>query len=338
MKEKYGDDFKSLAVVVKTTDVKAFKGVSDNCICAKTSPREAAIEIIKFIDNSMGDSRQVKRLFLDDYLTMEKIFSGISSIQINPDTYRVYPDRKAAIAEEDIDAQPLTKLLNTRLNEAWLVGREFNLALYVSSHSSNVEGLPFIGSREARAVGDLIFLAKSDKREFIEQALINPNLIADANKRNELKALLNAQNLNSTEPLILSNFNNGTLGIVPDSVYEEYQNYRSIWTNKASKDVAALEKIFNLEASNIHEQITKIVDNHVADSSEDNAVNLSETAQIILEILQASTKESLNFHAIRNSRKWGDNKPVTDDIKAAIKELTREVLIEGTGNGEFKIT
>ncbi len=248
LKEKYGSNFKSLAVVVKKSDVQAFKGVSDECLCVKDSPRFAALAIIKFIDESMQPSKQVRRLFLDDFLTMQKYFENISSIFINPNTYKFYLDRKEALKEGDLDACLLTKLLNTRLNELWLVGRQYNAALYVSSHSSNVEALPFIGSREARAVGDLIFLAKTDKREFIEQALNNPNLIGDNAKRAAIKTQLDTNDANNDEPLLLGNFNNWTLGIVPNAVHEEYLRFRAVWESTPSKEAQVLEAMFNAPA------------------------------------------------------------------------------------------
>jgi hypothetical protein len=248
VKEKYGSNFKSLAVVVKKSDVKAFQGVSDECLCVKDSPRHAALAIIKFIDESMQPSNQVRRLFLDDFLTMQKYFENISSIFINPSTYKFYLDRKEALKEGDLDACLFTKLLNTRLNELWLVGRQYNAALYVSSHSSNVEALPFIGSREARAVGDLIFLAKTDKREFIEQALNNTNLIGDSTKRAAIKFQLDTHDATNDEPLLLGNFNNWTLGIVPNSVHEEYLKYRAIWESTPSKEAQTLEAMFNAPA------------------------------------------------------------------------------------------
>ncbi len=52
LKQVHGTKFKSLAVVVKKSDVEAFRGVSDNCLCVKTGAVSAAIAIIKFIDDN----------------------------------------------------------------------------------------------------------------------------------------------------------------------------------------------------------------------------------------------------------------------------------------------
>ncbi|MBW4571195.1 MAG: hypothetical protein KME31_25225 [Tolypothrix carrinoi HA7290-LM1] len=229
LKQTYGSRLNSLAIVVKRSDVKSFQGVSDNCLCVDASPRQAAIAILRFIENSKNKDNSIRRLFLDDFLTMNKYFeTALRGLYINPTTFDVVSSKK-----EDMDAQPFIETLHTALNQLWLVGRENNAALWVSSHSSNVDNLPFIGGSQARSVGEIIFLAKNDKREFIEQALNNPSLIGDNTKRQELKAELNSVKADINEPLILANFNNWTFGIIPNEVHREYQEFRKDWETVA---------------------------------------------------------------------------------------------------------
>jgi Cdc6-like AAA superfamily ATPase len=73
------------------------------------------------------------------------------------------------------------------------------------------------------------------------------------------------------------------------------------------------------------------------DNQQDNQqVKLSDNAQIILEILQSSSKGCLSFDSIRKSRKWTET-PLTEDVKAAIKELIDESLIEALDGGYYRI-
>lgn len=230
LKATYGKNFKSMAVVVKRTDVAAFNAVADKALCVKDNPRLVAVQILKFIHQSMTHEG-VKRLFIDDFITAWKNFdTALKGIYINPHTYETYNDKK-----EDLDAQPLLQTLETDLNELWLVGREYNAALWVSSHSGNVDALPFVGSRESRSVGDLIYLAKTDKREFIENTLNNPNLIADNAKRQKLKTTLDSLMGLTNEPIVLANYDNWSLGIVPQSLRAEYENYRILWESDKPK-------------------------------------------------------------------------------------------------------
>ncbi|MBW4603934.1 MAG: hypothetical protein KME29_31310 [Calothrix sp. FI2-JRJ7] len=233
LKQTYADKFKSLAVVVKKTDVKAFSAVADKVISVKDSPLQAAIEILKFISASMHNHGQVRRLFLDDYLTMNKILQvSLSGIFINPQTFEYFTDRK-----EDPEAVPAVKLLEASLNEIWLVGREYDSAVWVSSHSSNIDTLPFVGSRDSRGVGQLIYLSTTDKREFLYNALTNNNLLADNKKRETLLNQLESLGNIGDERLVLANHDNWTLGVVPQTLHTEYQNYRILWESSASQPV-----------------------------------------------------------------------------------------------------
>lgn len=307
LKRTYGERFTSLAIVVKKSDVAAFQGVSDNCLCVKDSPRLAAIAILRFISKSMGVDKSVRRLFLDDFLTMNEYFdAGLSGCYINPKSYEVFTSKK-----EDPDAQPLLKTLYTALNELWLVGRQYDAALWVSSHSSNVDALPFVGSRESRSVGDIIFLAKNDKREFIEQAVNNPNLIADNIKRQEIKAALNNVKPETNEPLVLANFNNWTFGVVPNDVHEEYQAFRQNWETptptvssgeKLSDVIQGLEKSLEISDKDIEEPILQTTS------------ELSDIAQRLLSFFDnAKNKEPKSLADIKKKdelREYGDAKVV----------------------------
>jgi hypothetical protein len=232
LKEKFGDNFKSFAVVMKPKDVEGFQGIADNVYYAEKSPTKVAVEILKFIDKSLSNN-QVCRLFLDDFLSMNKFWSvALKGKYIDSDTYEVFASKKEAMLVS-LDCFELHEYLIARLNKAWLVGREFNFSLWASSHSSNVDDLPFVGGTSARSVGALIFLAKNGQREFIEFALANPYLISDAAKRQQLKTQLNTISVDTDEPIVLANYNNGTLGIIPSSVYDEYQTYYKKWKSSA---------------------------------------------------------------------------------------------------------
>ncbi|MHC5833693.1 MAG: hypothetical protein ACYT04_000000101285, partial [Nostoc sp.] len=50
-------------------------------------------------------------------------------------------------------------------------------------------------------------------------------LVSSSQKRSELKILLDSL-VFGTEPLILANNNNWVLGVVPNSIHAEYQQYR----------------------------------------------------------------------------------------------------------------
>lgn len=225
LRESLEEDLSTLAVVVKRADVESFKKIASNVICSKTSSKRAAIEIIKFINEGMTHDGKVKRLFLDDYLTSQKYLAAATKkTYIDLETYAIFESQKEAKEQGSFDAILLSDALETSLNEAWLVGREYNLCLWVSSHSSNVEDLPFVGSSDARSVGDFILLARDDKRDFINNALNNNYLLSDSPKRAQLKGMLDGLSVTTGEPLLLSNFNNWTLGIVSKSIREEYDN------------------------------------------------------------------------------------------------------------------
>jgi hypothetical protein len=63
---------------------------------------------------------------------------------------------------------------------------------------------------------------------------------------------------------------------------------------------------------------------------------LSANAQIVLEILKASTKEYISFDGIRTSRKWNDNKPTSDVLRSVLTELLTAEKITGDDASGYK--
>jgi hypothetical protein len=306
LKATYGSSFKAMAVVVKRSDVEAFKAATnDNAFCVKSNPRLVAIEILKFINDSMAKHGQVRRLFLDDFITMWTIFkTSLSGVYVNPETFQTYSDKR-----EDIDAQPLLQTLDSALNEMWLVGREFDSALWVSSHSGNVDALPFVGSRESRSVGQLIYLGTSDKREFIEQTLNNPNLIADNTKRQQLKTTLDSLKDLGREPLVLANYDNWTLGIVPQLLRAEYENYRILWESECTQPPA---------------------DNHQEENTLDALLADDElTLRLKQALLELDANQTYKISTIRRDKRAIKNTSNSNQqVRDAIAQLVKEGLAD----------
>jgi hypothetical protein len=94
----------------------------------------------------------------------------------------------------------------------------------VSTQSSNVADLFFISSSDARSIGNLIFLAKNEKRDYIESALKNDYIIPKAETREDLKKLLDSLDVRTGEPIMLTSLNNWTLGVVPKTIRQEYES------------------------------------------------------------------------------------------------------------------
>lgn len=320
LRTKYGDMFQSLAVVVKQSDVAFFKRFATNAIGVKDNPIAAALSIIKFIDSGMKRGK-ITRVFLDDFLTMNLLLdNALKNVWVDPGSY-VISDKK------ELGLVPLAGHLHAILNEAWLVGREYNLSLWVSSHSPNLDALPFCGSRDSRSVGDIIFLAKNSKREFIELALSNANLISNGAKRSELKTLLDGLD-SGTEPLILGNNNNWVLGVVPNCIHAEYQQYRE-------QCLQVVEQKTSIQQSDTRQQLERLL--ALPSAEPVNIPNLSIIASTILEIIK-SGNPPVKFDAIRKSRKWGEEAPITATVKAGINELITLELIDGDNENGYITT
>ncbi|MHC5822146.1 MAG: hypothetical protein ACYT04_41450 [Nostoc sp.] len=317
LRAKYGDKFQSLAVVVKQSDVAFFKRFATHAIAVKDSPVAAALAIVKFIDAGMKAGK-ITRIFLDDFLTMNLLLdNGLKNIWVDPVSY-VISDKK------ELGFESLAGRLNATLNEAWLVGREYNLCLWVSSHSPNLDALPFCGSRDSRSVGDIVFLAKNSKREFIELALSNAHLISNGAKRSELKALLDGLD-SGTEPLVLANNNNWVLGVVPNSIHAEYQQYRE-------QCLQVVEQKVSIQQDDTKQQLERFLE--LPSAKPVNTPNLSIIASTILEIIK-SGNPPVKFDAIRKSRKWGEEAPITATVKEGISELISLELIDGDNENGY---
>lgn len=336
LKQQYGSKFKSMAVIIKKTDVKAFSGVADKVICADGAARLAAVEILKFINDSMDNHGEVRRLFLDDFLALNKEFAAaLTGLFINLSTYEVVTTRK-----DDPDAQPLLATLYAKLTSLWTVGREYNSCLWVSSHNSNVDALPFVGGRESRGIGALIYLVLDNNREFITQTLDNNNLLGDNIQRNKLKEQFANIKVSPNEPIVLANFNNWTLGIVPETVLIEYQEYRNLWetnaptritdTAVATPDSRLLaERLWKLDAV---ENPLNVIDSALEETEIDiDSLNISETAKRVLIILNASPNDTTSIESIRKSKYWERDfktkTPFKGEIKKALTELLEKTLI-----------
>ena len=216
------------------------------------------------------------------------------------------------------------------------MGREYNLCLWVSSHSPNLNALPFCGSRDSRSVGDIIFLAKNSKREFIELALSNANLISNGAKRSELKALLDGLD-SGTEPLILANNNNWVLGIVPNCNHAEYQTYREqcLEVVDATQNSIKVEQKTSIQQEDTRQQLERFL--ALPSAEPVNTPNLSIIASTILEIVK-SGNPPVKFDSIRKSRKWGDEAPITATVKEGIRELILLELIDGDNENGYITT
>ncbi|MHC5862413.1 hypothetical protein, partial [Nostoc sp.] len=321
LKTHHGNRLQSLAVVVKKSDLAFFKSFATTALCIKDNPVNAVVEIIKFIDAGMKEGK-ITRLFLDDFLTMNVMLeNALKGIYLEPNSYYISEKKELGFV-------PLAGHLQASLNEAWLVGREYNLCLWVSSHSPNLDALPFCGSRDSRSVGDIIFLAKNSKREFLELALNNAHLISNSNKRQELKQQLDQLDAGDS-PIVLSNNSNWTLGVVPEFIRDEYKGYRSQCLESADfvKDAVADDNIQDDTRQQL-ESFFKLPSAYTP--------ALSKVAATILDIIR-NGNPPVKLETIRKSRKWGDKTPPMAEIKSGIDELIQKELIDGKSENGFTV-
>jgi hypothetical protein len=320
LKNHYGGKLQSLAVVVKKSDLPFFKRFATKALCVKDNPVYAAVEIIKFVDAGMKAGK-ITRLFLDDFLTMNTMLkSSLSNVFIDPVSYCVSDKRETGFV-------PLLSQLYATLNEAWLVGREYNLCLWVSSHSPNLDALPFCGSRDSRSVGDIIFLAKNSKREFLELSLSNAHLISNAAKRQELKSQLDKLDSGNL-PIVLSNNNNWTLGIVPEFISDEYQGYKNQCLDVVDAVVEDSQSDKQLDARQQLETLFQL--------PSASTPSLTKVAATILEIIK-SGNPPIKFDAIRKSKRWKDGSPISATVREGLDELISKELITGDNENGYCI-
>ena len=328
LKRKHGKNFRSLAIVVKKEDVASFRGISNQVLCVKTNPKKAAVEVLKFIDSAMGSSEKVSRLFLDDYLTAQKYFTaGLKGCYIDLETFSTFDTKKEATEAGSTDAVQLKDAFETALNEFWLVGREYNSCLWVSSHSSNVEDLPFMGSSDARSVGDFILLAKDSKRDFISNALNNQYLIPDNTKRAELRQQLDSIKLDSQEPIVLANYDNWTMGVVPSEVRTEYETLKTSTQDTVIQPVNKTE--LQIDSPTIFQSDDSIA---CEDSRELNQefqaaqLGISFEALLVLDKLK-SFREPTVIRDIVRKVPFGKNDTTTEKVKYYLNELVIAELV-----------
>ena len=338
LKTLHGSNFKSLALVMKKKDIKPFESVADKVIWVKNAPKRAAVEAIKFIDSTMEEDSTINRLFLDDYLAAQELFdSSLGGTVIDLDTYATYSNQKEANEAGSVDAVPLKAALTARLKEYWTVGREFNSCLWVSSHSPNVEDLPFCGSSSARSIGNFIILAKDDNREFIELALSNAKLISDGGKRKEIKAKLDALKVTTGEPITLANTNNWVLGIVPTTVLDEYETL----SNSTKKTVIQKPSQETVIQSN-QETVLQEEDTAISPDSEElnkelkaASLGITKEAYILLEFIK-SKSEGYTPRELSMKYPFGKENSKVAAIKYYLQELVmcELVIISKVGKAE----
>lgn len=243
MKKRLGDNFHATVIIYKAKDKAAFKGIADEVICFPEQPETAVLAILQFVeDMKLGSSTKTRRLFIDDFLTIwgevQALYKNKFLTSNNQFTYKKV-DGKASVID----------WLISQLNAVFLVGRESNNALWISSHSPNVEDLPFVASKGARISGNLLFLARQDPKsgngnyEVISQNINNHQLISESKQRENLKAVLpglTELSQQSGEPIILtSHGSNGgwEMGIISDRIRLEYESYRHQWSTPVDKQV-----------------------------------------------------------------------------------------------------
>ena len=339
LKQKYSGNFKSLAIIVKPEDKVTFEKISNKVINAKTQSRKAAVEIIKFVAEGMRKSSEIRRLFLDDFLTASKYLNAaVKGYQINLETFATYSSKREAESCNDFDTISMKDAYESALNEAWLVGREYNLCLWVSSHSSNIEDLSFITSSSTRSVGDFIFLAKDGKRDFLEGALKNDSLVPSYDKRVELKQMLGNLKVNSQEPIMLANLENWILGVVPNSIRAEYESLLSETTNVNTSTqetkIQAQNTVIQSQQNIVSNDDTTIT----IDSEELNKdfkarqLNISIDALVVFEKLDKFNGDSFTPRDVVRMKpfgKIGDNS--TSKIKYYLEELAIAKLLNCHG-------
>lgn len=339
LKQEYGSNFQSLALVMKSKDTKTFEPLADKVICVKNSPKKAAVELVKFVDQIMDSSEYVSRLFLDDYLAMQEVFDkALGSTVIDLETGAIFPNQKEANACENYDTVPLKAAVSMRLKELWTVGREFNSALWVSSHSPNVEDLPFCGSASARSVGKFIILTTDDNREFIELALANDKLINNKETRDSLKAILKGLTVKTGEPLVLANHANWTLGIASRAIREEYEVLEASIKKTVIQHPAQETVIQQKQETVLQEEDTAISPDSEELNKELKAASLgiSKEALMVFEKLK-SFEQGAKVRDLVHSKPFGKIKTPTSKVKYYLDELVIAELVIRTKDSDTEI-
>jgi hypothetical protein len=171
------------------------------------------------------------KLILDDYVSQQRQYDTVLK-----DKKVEYPEASGAV-----NIVRFGDAVDAVLSEIVFNGRELGVSCVVSTHSSNIDDLPFLSSKSGRASVILMIQAMKNllKRqgtyEIVSQSINNCQLIAAEEDRRRLKEIFPVAkelSLHNQQPLLLtSNSDAGeyTLGIVPNLVaeYEEYERMYS---------------------------------------------------------------------------------------------------------------
>ena len=191
-----------------------------------------------------------------------------------------------------------------------------------------------MGSSDARSVGDFILLAKDNKRDFINNALMNNYLIPDSNKRSQLKQQLDNVAVDSNEPLILANYNNWTLGVVPQAVRNEYEQMRG----KTAIQPAAKTKLQI-------EQPTVLQPDDTSPCEDVEELNIDlQAAQLKISVdafkVLAKLKEfnePVPFREILRKRPFGRNDSTSKKVNYYLNELIIAELVVVNNDGDKEL-
>lgn len=172
------------------------------------------------------------KLILDDYVSQQRQYDTVLK-----DKKVEYPEASGAV-----NIVRFGDAVDAVLSEIVFNGRELGVSCVVSTHSSNIDDLPFLSSKSGRASVILMIQAMKNllKRqgtyEIVSQSLSNCQLIAAEEDRRRLKEVFPVAkelSLHNQQPLLLtSNSDAGeyTLGIVPNLV-DEYEEYERMYSS-----------------------------------------------------------------------------------------------------------
>ena len=282
MRQRLGSSFHVTVIVYKKRDSEAFKAIADEVYCFHESPKQAVETVLKFVDDmkSGHEENRVKRLFIDDFLTIwaeiEALFSGK---YLNTIT-------KEFTTKKGTDTVAVTDWLISQLNAVFLIGRQSNDALWICSHSPNVEALPFVKDKSSRIAANLIFLARLDPNnsngnyEVIEANINNNHLISNDEKRNELKTILPGLIMfskESGEPIILTSHGASggwELGLISKNIRVEYEQYRAEWESEVHSK-SPVQSTTIVDDKPIRPDFNELLDAIVKSFSEKGATRIS---------------------------------------------------------------
>ncbi|MBD2770969.1 hypothetical protein [Iningainema tapete] len=242
MRQRLGASFHATVIVYKKRDAEAFQTIADEVYCFHENSKRAVETVLKFVDDMKArhEDSITKRLFIDDFLTIWAEIEALFNGKYLNTTTGEFTTKKTT------DTVAVIDWLISQLNAVFLIGRQSNDALWICSHSPNVEALPFVKDKSSRIAANLIFLARQDPNnsngnyEVIEANINNNHLISNDEKRKELKAVLPGLiNLSQQtgEPIILTSHGASggwELGLIGKNIREEYEQYRDEWESRCA--------------------------------------------------------------------------------------------------------